>query len=252
METFNLGGTTAISRIGLGTNRIDHDDASPTILRTALDLGVTFIDTADIYSAKASETVIGETVSHDPRAVIATKGGYHDAAPDKISAAIEDSRQRLQLDTIPLYYLHKPHPTIPIEQCVDPIVSAIQDGRVEHLGLSNVTLEQIDRVRKLAPVAAVQNIYNCEDSSNNDVIDYCADNDIAFVPFFPLRGSKKAQPIADRLGATRHQVVLAAMLKRAPNVIPIPGTKNPAHLESNLRAFDLEITDADLRLLGFQ
>lgn len=252
METFNLGGSTPVSRIGLGTNRIDHDDASPAILRAALDLGVTLIDTADIYSSKASETVIGETIASDPRAVIATKGGYHDAAPEKIAEAIEASRQRLQLETIPLYYLHKPHPTIAIEQSVDPIVAALQDGRVTHLGLSNVTLEQLDRVRKLAPVAAVQNLYNCEDASNNDVLDYCAANGIAFVPFFPLRGSQKAQPIAERLGATRHQVVLAAMLRRSPNVLPIPGTKNPEHLASNLKAFELELTDADLALLGFQ
>ncbi|MFT4048693.1 MAG: aldo/keto reductase [Solirubrobacterales bacterium] len=251
MSSFNLGGEIAISRIGLGTNRIDEEPESAVILEAALDRGINFIDTADIYTGGTSERVIGATIGSDPRAYIATKGGYHGAEPEKIAAAIDASLVRLGRDTIDLYYLHKPHPTIPIEQSVDPIVSARADGRVRLIGLSNVSIDQIDRVRKLTPVAAVQNIYNCENQDNEDVIDYCERNSIAFVPYFPLRGAERAQKIADRLGATRTQVVIAAMLARSPVVTPIPGTRNVAHLESNLAAQNLTITSADLEALGF-
>lgn len=251
MSTFLLGGEIEISRIGLGTNRIDQDPESHTILETALDQGVNFIDTADIYTGGVSERVISETISADPRAHIATKGGYHGAEPEKIAAAIDASRERLKLKTIDLYYLHKPHPEIPIEQSVDPIISARQDGRIRHIGLSNVTLDQLDRVRKLAPVAAVQNGYNLENNDQDDVIDYCERHGIAFVPYFPLRGAARIQHVADRLGATRTQVVLAAMLARSPVVVPIPGTRNPDHLRSNLAAAELALSPADLDEVGF-
>jgi aryl-alcohol dehydrogenase-like predicted oxidoreductase len=253
MRSLKLGDDTEILRIGLGTNRIVDDEHSRTILRAALDLGVNLIDTADIYSSGASEPVIGETIGADPRAVIATKGGYHGAAPEQIAAVIDASRERLRREVIDLFYLHKPDPEIPIEHSVDPIISARQDGRVRHIGLSNVTLDQIDRVRRLAPVAAVQNVYNCENAANEDVIDYCERNSIMFVPYFPLRGSKRAARIASRLGTDRNAAVLAAMLARSPVVVPIPGTRNPKHLESNLTALGLaaSITPDDLKTLGF-
>lgn len=251
MSTFLLGGEIEITRIGLGTNRIDDAPESSAILEAALDRGVSFIDTANIYSGGVSEKVIGQAIGSDSRAHIATKGGYHGAEPEKIAAAIDASRKNLGLETIDLYYLHRPHPTIPIEQSVDPIVAARQDGRVRLIGLSNVTLDQIDRVRRITPVAAVQNAYNCDDHDQDDVIEYCERHEIAFVPYFPLRGAARAQMIADRLGAPRTQVVLAAMLARSPVIVPIPGTRNVAHLESNLAAQSLTVTDNDLRELGF-
>jgi aryl-alcohol dehydrogenase-like predicted oxidoreductase len=248
--TVTIGGDFTIHRIGLGTNRIEDDDDSRAILTDALDHGVNFVDTADIYSGGRSETVIGQTIANDPRAHVATKGGYHGAAPEKIAAAIEASRARLRVEAIDLYYLHRPDPDVPIEQSVDPILSAKQDGRVRQIGLSNVTIDQLDRVRQHVDVAAVQNVYNLDDTSNEDVIDYCERNHVAFVPFFPLRGAQKAQALADRLGATRQQVVIAAMLKRSPVIVPIPGTRNVRHLEANLDASALAIEPADLEALG--
>lgn len=249
-STFKLGGAIEINRVGLGTNRIQNDAASRTILPAALDLGVNLIDTADIYTGGVSEQVIGETIASDPRAHVATKGGYHGAAPERIAIAIDASRARLGLETIDLYYLHRPDKDFPIEQSIDPIISAKQDGRVRHIGLSNVTLDQLDRVRALTPIAAVQNVYNLENNEHEDVIDYCERHSIMFVPYFPLRGSERAKKIADRLGADRNQVVLAAMLARSPVVVPIPGTRNPEHLAANLKATALTLTSEDLEALG--
>jgi aryl-alcohol dehydrogenase-like predicted oxidoreductase len=246
---FKLG-DRSIARIGLGTNRISNDEASHAILPAALDAGVNLIDTADIYTGGTSESVIGQTIGGDPRALIATKGGYHGGAPEKIAAAIESSRSRLGVDVIDLYYLHRPDPDFPIEQSIDPILSAKQDGRVGQIGLSNVTLDQLDRVRSLAPVAAVQNHYNLEHTDDEDVIDYCERHSIMFVPFFPLRGSERAKKIAERLGVDRNEVVLAAMLARSPVVVPIPGTRNPQHLTSNLNALKLTLSSEDLDALG--
>lgn len=251
MRTFTLDGDIEISRIGLGTNRIDNDPESRAILAGAPENGVNFIDTADIYTGGVSERVIGEAIAQDPRAHIATKGGYHGASPEKIAAAINDSRERLRKDTIDLYYLHRPDPLVPIEQSVDPIVSARQDGRVKHIGLSNVTLDQLDRVRKLTPIAAVQNVYNCESTEHEDVIDYCERNNIAFVPYFPLRGAAKAKKLAERLNITRTQAVLAAMLARSPVIVPIPGTRNADHLRANVAALDITIDQRALDELGF-
>jgi aryl-alcohol dehydrogenase-like predicted oxidoreductase len=248
--TFKLGGEIEINRIGIGTNRIEDDARSHTILPVALDRGINLIDTADIYTRGTSESVIGQTIASDPRAHVATKGGYHGGAPEKIAAAIEASRARLGLDTIDLYYLHRPSSDIPIEQSVDPILAARQDRRVRHIGLSNVTLDQVDRVRELAPIAAVQNIYNLENTENEDVIDYCERHSIMFVPYFPLRASERAKKLAKRVGADRNQVVLAAMLARSPVIVPIPGTRSVEHLESNLRASELSISADDLKELG--
>jgi aryl-alcohol dehydrogenase-like predicted oxidoreductase len=244
-------GEHEISRIGLGTNRIENDEKSRAILPAALEAGINLIDTADIYTGGASESVIGQTIANDPRAVIATKGGYHGGSPEKIAAAIESSRSRLGRDVIDLYYLHRPDSDFPIEQSVDPILSAKQDGRVGQIGLSNVTLDQLDRVRGLAPVAAVQNHYNLENTGDQeDVIDYCERHSIMFVPYFPLRGSERAKKIAERLGVDRNEVVLAAMLARSPVVVPIPGTRNPQHLASNLNATKLTLSSEDLDSLG--
>lgn len=251
METYQLGGERAILRVGLGTNRIADDQRSRAILAHAAERGIDFIDTADLYGNGTSERVIGESIDSDAPALIATKGGYHDASPEHIAAAIDASRQRLKRQTIDLYYLHRPHPEIPIEHSVDPIVSAKQDGRVRFIGLSNVTLDQIDRVRRLTPIAAVQNAYNCDDHDQDDVIDYCQRNAIAFVAHSPLRGSSRAKKIAKRIGAPRTTVALAAMLARSPAIVAIPGTLRPQHLDDNLAAFKLQLEAGDLDALGF-
>lgn len=250
MTTFKLGGEREILRVGLGTNRIDDEPRSRAILPAALDAGINLIDTADIYTGGTSEEVIGETIANDPRALIATKGGYHGAEPEKIAAAIDRSLRRLRRDSIDLYYLHRPHPTIPVEQSVDPILAARQDGRVKQIGLSNVTLDQLDRVRQLTPIAAVQNVYNLENTENEDVIDYCERHQVMFVPYFPLRGVERAEKLAASLNAPRTQVVIAAMLARSPAIVPIPGTRNPEHLASNVDATKLTISAEQLESLG--
>lgn len=248
-RSFVLGGELAIERVGVGTNRIEDNERSKNFLRAALDLGVNFIDTADIYSMRISEPTIGSTIGADPRAVIATKGGYHDGSPENVAKAIEQSRKNLQRDVLDLYYLHKPDDRFPIEQSLDPIVAAKQDGRIRQIGLSNVTLDQIDRVRKFTKVAAVQNVYNLENTENNDVIDYCERHEIAFVPYFPLRSSERADRLAQKLGVPRTRVIIAAMLQRSPVVTPIPGTLNADHLASNIAAADLTIDRHDLEAL---
>lgn len=250
--TVDLGDGLVINRIGIGTNRIENDDASKAILNAAVEREINFIDTADIYTGGTSEEVIGATVASRDGVHVATKGGYHGAAPDVMTAAIESSLAALALDSIELYYLHRPDRKYPIEQSVEPILEAQRAGKVKHLGLSSVSVEQIEQIQKLGPVSAVQNLYNLDDTGNDDVIDYCTEHGIAFAPFFPLRGSKKASSVAEKHGATAQQVVLAAMLARSPIVVPIPGTREIEHLDSNLAATELELSAEDLEELGIK
>lgn len=243
-------GDITINRIGLGTNRIEDDDASRTILRAAVEHGVTFIDTADIYTNGSSETVIGQTIPQGSNVLVATKGGYFGAAPKAIADSINKSLRRLGREQIDLYYLHRPDPKYPIEQSVEAILEGRRAGKIKHVGLSSVDVEQIQAIEKLTPVSAVQNEFNLGNTKSDDVIDYCTQNGIAFVPFFPLRGSGKADAVAARHGATPHQIVIAAMLKRSRVIAPIPGTRSVEHLESNLAAAAIELSDQDLADLG--
>ncbi|MGH2906042.1 MAG: aldo/keto reductase [Solirubrobacterales bacterium] len=249
--TVLLGGELSVGRIGLGTNRIDDDAESRAILRAALERGVNFIDTADIYSGGISESVIGTSIGDESGVVIATKGGYHGASPQRMAESIDASLRRLGAGSIDLYYLHRPDPQYAIEQSVEAILEARRAGKIRHVGLSSVSVEQIQTIEQLTPIAAVQNEYNLNNTKHNDVIDYCTQRGIAFVPFFPLRGASGATVVAQRLGATPHQVVLAAMLKRSPILVPIPGTRSVDHLMQNLAAMQLELTDAEVaELLG--
>jgi hypothetical protein len=245
-------GDFEVNRIGLGTNRIQDNDQSRTILRAAVERGINFIDTADIYTGGTSERVIGETIAPDEAVVIATKGGYHGAAPEALTAAIDASLERLRREPIDLYYLHRPDPAIAIEDSVKALVAAHDARKIRHIGLSNVSIDQIKRSEALAPIAAVQNRYNLNDTSANDVIDYCTERDIAFVPFFPLSGADKARAVAERHGATPEQIVIAAMLVRSPVIAPIPGTLSVEHLEENLRAAMVELTEAELSEIGMR
>jgi aryl-alcohol dehydrogenase-like predicted oxidoreductase len=247
--TVTIGDIT-INRIGLGTNRIEDDDASKSILNGAVEHGVNFVDTADIYTGGASELTIGQTIARRDGVHVATKGGYYGAAPDAISASLDKSLQRLGLDTIDLYYLHRPDPKYPIEQSVEAILEGQRAGKIRHIGLSSVDVEQIQKIQKLTHVAAVQNEYNLGNTKGDEVVDYCTREGIAFVPFFPLRSANKAAAVAERHGATVHQIVLASMLARSPMVTPIPGTRSIEHLESNLAAASIELSNADLAELG--
>lgn len=248
--TITIGEEFVVNRIGLGTNRIEDDDRSRAILEAAAELRVNFVDTADIYTGGVSERVVGQMLSGREGVLIATKGGYYGASPDDLSTSLDASLARLGLDTIDLYYLHRPDPAIPLEQSLATIVDARDAGKIRQIGLSNVTVDQIRSARLLTPVAAVQNEYNLEHVDDGGVIDYCTEHSIAFVPYFPLRGSKRAGKIAERVQASPHQVTLAAMLQRSPIIAPIPGTLSVQHLNANLAAAGIELTDAQLNELG--
>jgi aryl-alcohol dehydrogenase-like predicted oxidoreductase len=252
MTYFKLGGETAISRVGLGTNRLRAGEAASGLLAGARQLGVDCFDTADIYLNGSSELALGNLLGADEEAVLATKGGYFSGAPEKIASAIDASRAALRRERIDLYYLHRPHRKHPLEQSLDPILAAKQDGRIRHIGLSNVTLEQLDRACKFAPVAAVENAFNLDDpNGQDDVIDYCERHQIAFVAHSPLRGANRAKKIAKRLGVPRTSVAIAALLARSPNVIVIPGSLRVNHIAENLRAASITLTVQDLAELGF-
>jgi aryl-alcohol dehydrogenase-like predicted oxidoreductase len=244
-------GNREITRIGLGTNRLTNTNENREFLAEAVTAGLNFIDTAHVYTDGESERTIGEALSpFGDDLVVATKGGYKESSLDDLRAQIEQSCESLQTERITLYYLHRTHPDIPIEESVGVIKEFVDAGRIEHVGLSEVSAEQIDRARAVVPIAAVQNEFNLRERSW-DVIDHCASAGIVFVPFYPLHGDSDAvDEVAQRHGATPNQVKLAWLLARAPNVAPIPGTLSREHLNENLAALDLELTDEDLEALS--
>jgi aryl-alcohol dehydrogenase-like predicted oxidoreductase len=250
--TITLGGELAVNRLGLGTNRIADNDASRAVLRRAVALGVQFIDTAEMY--RQSEAVIGATLApYPPGVVVSTKGGVtqqFQAAndPANIRRGVEQSLRLLRLDHLPCYFLHRLDPTR-----ADEAVGALRDlrdeGLIHHVALSDVTIAQIERARRIVPIAAVQNEYNLLERKHDAVVDYCAVNGLAFLPWFPLSRGRYAaaeatlDAIGARLGATRQQLALAWLLRRSPAMLPIPGTTSVAHLESNLAAATLPLDD---------
>jgi pyridoxine 4-dehydrogenase len=246
-------GDTEVTRIGLGTNRLTYAAEHVAFIREAVDAGVDHIDTAHLYTAGESEATIGEALSAGARArVVATKGGFNDSRPQVLRDEIEESLRRLRTDSIDLYYLHRVHPDTPLEESLGAIREYRDAGKIRHVGISQVSIEQIERARQVVPIAAVQNRYSLSDRSNDDVVDHCTEQQIPFVPFYPLRGVGGAAltEIAGRHGATPHQIALAWLLDRSPTMLPIPGTLSIAHLRENLAALEIELTDADREALG--
>jgi len=245
-------GETPLTRIGLGTNRLTNTPQNVAFVQEAVAAGVNFIDTAHTYAGGQSEETIGAALSPVPEGcVVATKGGYRDGRPTVLRAEIEESLRRLRTDTIGLYYLHKPDPETPLEDSLAVINEYGEQGRIRHAGVSNVSVEQVERARQVVPIAAVQNHYNLAERTDDDVIDYCAGNGIVFVPYFPLRagvGSTAAE-IAERHGATPAQIALAWLLRRSPTTLPIPGTLSIEHLKENLGALEIELTDDEFEAL---
>ena len=184
---------------------------------------------------------------------MATKGGYHpgDGRPDVLRGQIEESLRRLRTDTIALYYLHRVDPQTPLEQSLEVIASYRERGVIRHVGVSEVDVEQIERARQIVPIVAVQNRYNLADRKHEDVVDYCAAEGLLFVPYFPLRAASPpaVAAIAERHSATPAQIVLAWLLRRSPVMVPIPGTRSPAHVKENLAALDIELTDDEFDAL---
>ena len=228
-------------RIGIGTNRLTHTRENVAFVREAVNAGVALIDTAHVYTGGESEETIGEALeSMSGEAVVATKGGYGDGRPEVLAADIEASLRRLRTDSIDLYYLHKPDPKTPLEESLGVIAEWRDRGRIRDVGVSNVSVEQIERARQVVPIAAVQNEYNLCERTDDDVVDYCAKHEIAFVPYYPLR----------RPRTTPAQVALAWLLRRSPTMLPIPGTLSLDHLRENLGAAELELTDDEFEALS--
>jgi pyridoxine 4-dehydrogenase len=247
-------GDAPVARIGLGTNRLTNTPQHVAFVREAVAAGVGLIDTAHVYTDGQSEQTIGAALSELPeRGVVATKGGYGSGKGrrEELSAQIEESLRRLQTDFIDLYYLHKVDPETPLEESLSVITEDHEAGRIRQVGVSNVSVEQIERARQVVPIAAVQNHYNLAERTHDDVVDYCADNGIVFVPYFPLRGDGGATTaeIAARHGATRAQIALAWLLRRSPVTLPIPGTLSLGHLKENLAAAEIDLSDEEFDAL---
>lgn len=268
--TMDLGGDLTVRRLGFGAMRItgpgiwgeppDHD-AAIAVLRRAVDLGVNFIDTADSYGPFVSERLIAEALHPYPEAlVIATKGGLQrsgpgqwppDGRPQHLRAACDGSLERLRLDQIPLYQLHRPDPKVPFEDSVGMLVELKNEGKIRHIGLSNVNERQLDAAMHLTPVVSVQNRYSHVDRSSEAMLDRCESESIAFLPWAPIEAGRidRDSPIARVAAAhdaTPHQVALAWLLARSPVMVPIPGTGSVAHLEENEGASELELTPAEV------
>ena len=244
-----------IQRIGLGTNRLRKTPENVELIGQAVTAGIGLVDTAHTYTDGASEAVIGEALSPRPEGVVvATKGGYHPGTgnPDALRAQIEESLRRLRTSTIDLYYLHRVDPESTLEESLGTIAEYRERGQIRHVGLSEVDIEQLERGRQIVPIAAVQNRYNLAERTHEEVVDHCAEQGIAFVPFFPLRGldARPVAEIAARHGATPQQVALAWLLGRSPAILPIPGTLSLDHVEQNLGALELELSDGELDALG--
>ncbi len=254
IQTIRLG-EREVKRIGLGTNRIADDDESRRLLKAAIEMGVNFIDTANKYGQ--SEQVIGETLAPYPKSlVLATKGGWSDENnPQSLQSKIDNSLKLLKVEQIYLWYLHRVDPSVPIEQTMEFLKTNVESGKIRHLGLSEVSVEQIEAARKIVPIVAVQNRYNLAEREHDDVVDYCEREGIVFVPFFPLNSgsvalNRRLQEVAEKYKAEPIQIALAWLLKRSPMMLPIPGTLSPSHLQSNLKSLEIDLNDDDFKYLG--
>jgi pyridoxine 4-dehydrogenase len=247
-------GDVELTRIGLGTNRLRHTPENVAFVREAVAAGVNFVDTAHSYTGGQSEETIGAALADAPeRCVVATKGGWGagNGRPELLREQIEDSLRRLRTDTIALYYLHRVDPETPFEESLGALAEARDAGKIRHVGLSQVGVEEIERARRVLPVAAVQNQYNLADREYDDVVDYCGGEGIVFVAYYPLHGAggRTLAEIAERHGATPQQVALAWLLARSPAAAPIPGTLSLEHVKENLAALELELGDDELDAL---
>jgi aryl-alcohol dehydrogenase-like predicted oxidoreductase len=213
---------------------------------------VNFVDTAHLYNGGESESTIGaELAPFADGLVVATKGGYHPGGgPEGLRAELEQSFERLRVETIALYYLHRVDPETPLEQTLAVLKEHRDAGRIEHVGISEVSAEQIERARSVVPVAAVQNEYSLSERKHDDVVDFCAREGIVFVPFYPLAGDDpNLREVAERYRASPQQIMLAWLLKRSPAILPIPGTLSIEHLKANLAAREIELADSDYETL---
>jgi len=265
--TFSIGGDLTVNRMGYGAMRItgpgisgppaDKQSAIET-LRSAIELGVNLIDTADSYGPAVSEELIAEALYPYPAdLVIATKGGWerpgpnqwtHNASPKHLAEALEGSLKRLRRERIDVYQLHAPDNVISFEASVEALARLRDEGKIRHVGLSNVTREHVERARRIVPIVSVQNRYSFADRESDLIVEYCEANGIAFLPWAPLGQARAAHEaiaqVAGQLRATSLQVALAWLLKRSKVILPIPGTSSAKHLEENIASASLELPQA--------
>lgn len=271
-KTFKLGGDLEVNRLGFGAMRITGDgvwggpadrDEAKRVLKRTVELGVNFIDTADSYGPYVSEELIGETLApYAKGVVIATKGGLVRTGPNKwlpvgrpeyLEQEVHMSLRRLQAETIDLWQLHRIDAKVPVEESLAPILALQKQGKIRHIGLSEVKVPEIEQVRKFAEVVSVQNMYNLTERQHEDVLNYCEKEGIAFIPWFPVASGKLAQPggkldeISKKHGASVSQLSIAWLLHRSPVMLPIPGTSKVAHLEENVKAANVELSDAEMQ-----
>jgi pyridoxine 4-dehydrogenase len=269
--TIDLAGDLTVNRLGFGAMRVtgagiwdppaDRDEAK-AVLRRAVELGTNFIDTADSYGPHISEELIHEALHPYPDdLVIATKGGLErtgpgqwpaNGRPEHLLEACEGSLRRLALEQIPLYQFHRPDPTVPLEDSIGALVTLKEQGKVRHIGLSNVTEDQLRRAQRLTAIVSIQNRYNVDDRRSESLVDLCEQEQMVFLPWAPIQNldrNRTVQQLAQRYGASPRQIVLAWLLARSPSILPIPGTGSVSHLENNVAAAVISLTPAEVASL---
>ena len=270
--TIDVGGDLTVNRLGFGAMRVTGRgiwgeppdlDTARAVLRRAVELGVNFIDTADSYGPEVSERLIAEALYPYPDdLVIATKGGLErsgpwrwpaNGRPEHLKEACEGSLRRLRLEQIPLYQFHRPDPAVPFEESVGALVALRDEGKIRHLGLSNVSEDQLRRAQRLTPVVSIQNRYNLGDRNSESLVDLCEQEALVFLPWAPIQdldGNPVVREVAARHDATARQVVLAWLLARSPAMLPIPGTGTAGHLEENIAAASIRLSAEEVDALS--
>jgi pyridoxine 4-dehydrogenase len=273
-KEFTIGGDLNVNRLGYGAMRItgkgiwgppSNKNEAIRVLKRAVELGVNFIDTADSYGPYVSEELIAEALYPYPSGlVIATKGGLTRTGPDQwpvnshpdhLKEALEGSLKRLKLDRIDLYQLHRIDPKVPAEQTFEFLSKVQQEGKVKHIGLSEVSVAEIKKAQQYFDVVSVQNMYSVDNRKWEPVLEYCKENNIAFIPWFPLNAGNveaqdKIKQVAEKHNATVHQVALSWLLHHADNILLIPGTSSVDHLEENMKTTEVELTNGDIQVLN--
>jgi pyridoxine 4-dehydrogenase len=269
--TITLGGDLTVNRMGFGAMRLTgkgiwgpprNRDEAIRVLQRAVDLGVNFIDTAYSYGPHVAEQIIADALYPYPGVTIATKGGLERPGPDQwvengrpefLRRNLEESLQRLRLERIDLWQLHRIDPKVPEREQLEAVREFQREGLVRHIGLSEVTVAQIERARKVLPIVSVQNLYNVTDRKWEDEVAYCEREGLAFIPWFPLSAGALEHPILNRIakrhGASVFQIALAWLLEHSPSMLVIPGTSSVGHLEENVAAAEIKLTNQDMREL---
>ncbi|WP_438871439.1 aldo/keto reductase [Paractinoplanes lichenicola] len=270
--TIDVGGDITVNRLGYGAMRVTGDgiwgdpksrDDAKAVLRRVVELGVNFIDTADSYGPDVSETLIAEALyPYGEDLVVATKGGLTrpgpgqwvpDGRPEHLRSALEGSLRRLRLDQIPLYQFHRVDPKVPLEESIGAIAELKNEGKIRHVGVSNFDENQLRAAQRITPIVSLQNRYNVDDRKSESLVDLCEQEQIVFLPWAPIQNHESntaVQEAATKYGVTPHQVVLAWLLARSPQILPIPGTGSATHLEENVAAAGLKLTPAEVAAIS--